>query len=298
MIADGWRGEGAVLFGGSGFVGTSILRLFPEMISAGRRAPVTGNRHITVADLGDLGALRDVAFDRVISCVGTSRHVELMEQPLTEALAMHMMPSVRLLEQLRDWPLRSFVRLSTVLLYDETRAEMPVTETSPIEPYRNRYLLSQYMGEQAAHYYERYFPVATVRLCNLFGPWAGERTDLVHEVVAQLRRDGRATVRTRTPERDFLFVEDAARAVGALAFAGGGGVFNAGAGEPVSVGRIVDVLSALSGCPVTSKDEPGRGAPRIWVDSSKLRGATGWTPRYSLEEALAKTWGASDASGN
>ncbi len=298
MIADGWRGEGAVLFGGSGFVGTSILRLFPEMISAGRRAPVTGNRHITVADLGDLGALRDVAFDRVISCVGTSRHVELMEQPLTEALAMHMMPSVRLLEQLRDWPLRSFVRLSTVLLYDETRAEMPVTETSPIEPYRNRYLLSQYMGEQAAHYYERYFPVATVRLCNLFGPWAGERTDLVHEVVAQLRRDGRATVRTRTPERDFLFVEDAARAVGALAFAGVGGVFNAGAGEPVSVGRIVDVLSALSGCPVTSKDAPGRGAPRIWVDSSKLRGATGWTPRYSLEEALAKTWGASDASGN
>ena len=298
MIADGWRGEGAVLFGGSGFVGTSILRLFPEMISAGRRAPLTGNRHIAVADLGDLGALRDVAFDRVISCVGTSRHVELMDQPLTEALAMHMMPSVRLLEQLRDRPLRSFVRLSTVLLYDETRAAMPVTEASPIDPYRNRYLVSQYLGEQAAHYYERYFPVASVRLCNLFGPWAGERTDIVHEVVAQLRRNGLATVRTRTPERDFLFVEDAASAVGALAFAGVGGVFNVGTGEPVSVGRIVDVLSGLSGCPVTSKDEPGRGAPRIWVDSSKLRAATGWAPRYSLEEALAKTWGAGDASGN
>ena len=298
MIADGWRGEGAVLFGGSGFVGTSILRLFPEMISVGRRAPLTENRHIAVADLGDLGALRDVAFDRVISCVGTSRHVELMDQPLTEALAMHMMPSVRLLEQLRDRPLRSFVRLSTVLLYDETRAAMPVTEMSPIDPYRNRYLLSQYLGEQAAHYYERYFPVATVRLCNLFGPWAGERTDIVHEVVAQLRRDGRATVRTRTPERDFLFVEDAARGVGGLALGGVGGLFNVGTGEPVSVGRIVDVLSGLIGCPVTSKDEQGRGAPRIWVDSSKLRAATGWAPRYSLEEALAKTWGAGDASGN
>lgn len=298
MIADGWRGEGAVLFGGSGFVGTSILRLFPEMISAGRTAPWTGNRHIAVADLGDLGALRDVAFDRVISCVGTSRHVELMEQPLTEALEKHMMPSVRLLEQLRERPLRSFVRLSTVLLYDETRAEMPVSETSPIDPYRNRYLLSQYLGEQAAHYYARYFPVATVRLCNLFGPWAGERTDIVHEVVAQLRRDGRATVRTRAPERDFLFVKDAARALGAMAFAGVDGVFNLGAGEPVAVGRIVDVLSALSGCPVASKDEPGRGAPRIWVDASKLRAATGWAPVNTLEEALAKTWRAGDAAGN
>jgi UDP-glucose 4-epimerase len=190
------------------------------------------------------------------------------------------------------------VRLSTVLLYDETRAEMPVSEASPIDPYRNRYLLSQFLGEQAAHYYERYFPVATVRLCNLFGPWAGERTDIVHEVVAQLRRDGRATVRTRAPERDFLFVEDAARAVAALAFAGVGGVFNVGTGEPVAVGRIVDMLSGLSGCPVLSKEEPGRGAPRIWVDSSKLREATGWAPQYTLEEALAKTWGAGDAAGN
>lgn len=298
MIADGWRGEGAVLFGGSGFVGSSILRLFPEMLSAGRRAPSTGNRHLQVADLGDLGVLRDIPFDRVISCVGTSRHVELMEQPLPEALAMHMLPSVRLLEQLRERPLRSFVRLSTVLLYDETRAQMPVSESSPIDPYRNRYLLSQYLGEQAAHYYERYFPVATVRLCNLFGPWPGERTDIVHEVVAQLRRDGRATVRTRAPERDFLFVDDAARAVGALACANVGGVFNVGTGQPVAVGRIVDVLSRLSGCPVMSKEEPGRGAPCISVDASKLWAATGWAPRHTLEEGLSKTWGPGDAAGN
>ena len=184
MTAGGWRGEGTVLFGGSGFAGTAILRLYPEMISAGRRVSSASNRHVFVPDLGDLAALRDVAFDRVICCVGTSRHVELMERSLAEALEAHMLPAVRLLEQLRTRPLRSFVRLSTVLLYDETRAGMPVDETSPIAPYRNRYLLSQHLGEQAACYYDRYFPVATARLCNLYGPWPGERTDLVHEVVS------------------------------------------------------------------------------------------------------------------
>ena len=62
MIADGWRGERTVLFGGSGFVGTAILRT-----------------------------------------------------------------SVRLREQLRTRP----------------------SEPSPIAPCRNRYLLSQYLGEPA-----------------------------------------------------------------------------------------------------------------------------------------------------
>lgn len=292
MIAGGWRGGGTVLFGGSGFVGTAILRLYPEMISAGRRASAAPNRHVCVEDLGNLAALRDVEFDRVICCVGTSRHVELMERPLAEALEAHMMPSVRLLEQLRERPLRSFVRLSTVLLYDEARAGMPVDENSPIAPHRNRYLLSQYLGEQAAHFYERYFPVATVRLCNLFGPWPGERTDLVHEVIAQLRRDGQASVRTRAPERDFLYVEDAARAVAALALAERSGVFNLGSGEAVTVGRVVDVLSEWSGCPVYSKEEKTRRIPRICVDAGKLRAATGWTPLHTLEDGLARTYAA------
>jgi UDP-glucose 4-epimerase len=221
-----------------------------------------------------------------------------MERPLEEAMAFHVLPSVRLLEQMRERELRSFVRLSTVLLYDETRAAMPVVETSPIAPYRNRYLLSQYLGEQAAHYYERYFPVATLRLCNLFGPWPGERTDLVHEVITQLRRAGRATIRTRVPERDFLFVDDAAGAVGALARAGSSGLFHVGAGEAVPVGRVVDILSGLSGCPVESREEPVTGIVRISINSEKLRAATGWAPRYSLEEGMARTWRASDAAGH
>ncbi len=39
MIADGWRGEGALLFGGSGFLGRYVVR---EMARAGWRVRVTG----------------------------------------------------------------------------------------------------------------------------------------------------------------------------------------------------------------------------------------------------------------
>ena len=288
MISDGWRGEGTVLFGGSGFVGTAILRMFPKMVSAGRRRPETDNRHVCVADLGDLSELHGLEFVRVICCVGTSRHVELMGRPLAESIEAHTMPSVQLLEQLRERPLRSFVRLSTVLLYDE--ATGPVDESSPIAPYRNRYLLGQYFGEQAARFYEQYFPVTTVRLCNLYGPWAGERTDLVHEIVAQMRAQGRARIRTRLPERDFLYGDDAARAVAALALLGESGVFNLGSGQAVSAGTIADTLSALSGCPVSCEDAPVTGVRSLAVNAEKLRRATGWAPQMPLDEGLARTY--------
>lgn len=298
MIDGGWRGEGTVLFGGSGFVGSAILRLYPEMISAGRRPPAAPNRHIPIADLGDLSPLRDVPFHRVINCTGTSRHVELMSQPLEAALDRHLTPSIQLLEQLRHRPLKSFVRLSTVLLYDETRTTMPVNEDAPLAPLRNRYLMSQYLGEEAAKFCERDFPVATVRLCNLFGPWPAERTDLIHEIIAQLRTTGRATIRTRIPERDFLYVDDAARALAGMALAAQSGVFNLGSGTPTATGTIADVLSQLSGCPVDSREEPVTGIQSIWIDSTRLRAATAWAPQHTLEAGLAKTWEASRAPGH
>jgi len=67
------------------------------------------------------------------------------------------------------------------------------------------------LGEQAARFYEQYILVTTVRLCNLYGPWPGERTDLVNEVVAQMRTQGRARIWTRVPERGFIYVQEAAR---------------------------------------------------------------------------------------
>ncbi len=294
MTAEGWRGEGAVLFGGSGFLGSAVLRAFPAMLSAGRSAPAAPNRHIPVADLRDLSPLDGIDFDRVLCCTGTSRHVELMAQPLEASLEVHVLPSVRLLEGLAPRRLRAFVRLSTVLLYAESEA--PLTEASPVAPYRNRYLLGQYLGEQAAHDFEGGAPVATVRLCNLYGPWPAPRTDLVHETAAQLAATGRARIRTRRPERDFLYVDDAARAVGLLARAGASGVFNLGSGRAASAGEIADTLARLSGGTVESDDEPARGVARVCVDSGKLRAATGWAPAWTLESGLAATWEAMRAA--
>jgi CDP-glucose 4,6-dehydratase len=101
-----------------------------------------------------------------------------------------------------------------------------------------------------------------------------------------------------SPERDFLYVEDAAAAYLAIAGAlqdgeGGGEAFNAGGGEPHSVREVVSMICELAESDI-EPDFQGTGTPpgeidRQWLDSSKLREATGWDSGVVLGEGLGRT---------
>ena len=68
-----WLGEGTILFGGSGFLGPYLLENYPKIISVGRTAPPTPNRHVHVDSLADLHVLRDVPFVKVIYLMKSGR---------------------------------------------------------------------------------------------------------------------------------------------------------------------------------------------------------------------------------
>jgi len=104
-----------------------------------------------------------------------------------------------------------------------------------------------------------------------------------------------------SPERDFLYVEDAVSAYLAIAdrLAAGsdggahGEAFNAGGDAPHSVREIVELAIRVVGADVTP-DYRGTGTPsgeidRQYVDSTKLRSLSGWAPQVGLEEGLRRT---------
>jgi len=143
-------------------------------------------------------------------------------------------------------------------------------------------------------------PVAVTRFANIYGGgdlnWSRIVPDTCRALIGgdapALRSDG-------TPERDYLYVEDAVDAYLAVAASldeerHRGRAWNAGWGSPLAVREIVDRLIAVAGSDVTAEIR-GDGTPhgeidRQYLDSSAIRSELGWEPRVGLDEGLRRTY--------
>jgi CDP-glucose 4,6-dehydratase len=180
--------------------------------------------------------------------------------------------------------------------------ELPYTEQLALQP-SYPYDVSKAATDLLARSYWSTFgvPVAVTRFANIYGGGDTNRSRLVPEAVCAALAGRPPVVRSDgSPERDFLYVEDAVRAylaiweaLGVAADGARGEAFNAGGGRPHRVGDVVGTICRLAGSDV-APDIRGTGVPageidRQWVDYSKLRSLTGWEPAVTLEDGLQRT---------
>jgi CDP-glucose 4,6-dehydratase len=137
------------------------------------------------------------------------------------------------------------------------------------------------------------------RFANIYGGGDLNFSRLIPEAVSAAL-DGRSPVLRSdgSPERDFLYVEDAASAY--LAIADGldrddvrGEAFNAGGGRSYRVLDVIEMITRLAGTGV-DPDVRGTGNPegeidKQYVDPAKLRETLNWEPQVGLEEGLGRT---------
>lgn len=204
-----------------------------------------------------------------------------------------------LLEACRLQGIRRVIVASSDKAYGR-HTDLPYRETHALNaayPYDVSKAATDMLARSYWHTYE--LPVAVTRFANLYGGGDMNRSRLVPEAVCAALAGRAPVVRSDgSPERDFLYVEDAARAYLAIWEAlgrgqAGGEAYNAGSGHPRRVGDVVELISRLAGTGV-SPDIRGTGTPsgeidRQWVDFSKLRELTGWEPQVELEEGLRLT---------
>src|SRR3954452_7880605 len=179
---------------------------------------------------------------------------------------------------------------------------LPYREDQPLDP-SYPYDVSKACADVIARSYAATFdmPVAVTRLANVYGGGDVNFSRIVPETMRAIIGGQRPVLRSDgTPERDFIYVEDAVDAY--LAVAGSlerpelrGRAWNAGAGKPIPVMELVRKIVSVSGKDV-EPDVQGEGTPhgeiaRQYLDSRTIREELGWEPRWELDRGLAETYG-------
>jgi CDP-glucose 4,6-dehydratase len=179
--------------------------------------------------------------------------------------------------------------------------ELPSREDFPLEPVFP-YDVSKACADLIARSYASTYGmrVAVTRLANVYGPGDLNWSRIVPDTAKALARGERPVIRSDgTPERDYLYVEDAVDAYLAVAASLdrpelSGRAWNAGWGTPVPVLDMVRALIAVSGVDV-EPDIRGEGTPqgeisRQYLDSTAIREELGWAPKWELERGLGAAW--------
>jgi UDP-glucose 4-epimerase len=307
------RGETPVLVtGGAGFIGSHLVDYLADAgcrvtvldnFVNGRRenladALATGRVNIVEGDITDAAicartvAGHDVVFH--LACLGVRAS---LHDPFSNH-EVNALGTLNLLQAARHEGTKRFIYISTSEVYGKA-VTFPLTEAAATWP-TTIYGSSKLAGEHySAAYQECYgLPVIRVRPFNNYGPrshFAGDTGEVIPRFILRaLAGQPLVVFGDGTNTRDFLYVHDCAEALVKVAECDAlvGDVVNLGYGEETSIVELSQiVLSIVGRTDLKVLHEAGRpgDVPRLWVDETKLRAATGWRPRTTLVAGLQAT---------
>jgi nucleoside-diphosphate-sugar epimerase len=287
--------------GAAGFVGSRVARALAgaevDVHAVIRREP--GPRlagvegiHLEQCDLTDPSAVEQLVArvepELCIHCAWIATPGVYLTSPENET---HERIAGDLALSLVDHGCVRIVGLGTCFEY--APSNRPLSEASPLgptTPYAHAKLAALARMNDACR--GSATTLAWARLFYLYGPGEDPHR-LVPSVVLSLL-DGRPARTTPGEQlRDFLHVDDVAEALVAVAQSDVTGAVNVGAGRPVAVRELVEILGTITGHPELVELGALPYAPNdpmvVSADTLRLTDECGFTPRRTLEDGLAET---------
>lgn len=292
--------------GGAGFVGSHVVEALRaaghdvavvDVLDGGREEFVPPGVRLYRVDVASpaLGEVFEQERPEAVSHHAAQASVAVsVKDPLRDART-NVLGTLNLLECCVRHGVRRVVFASTGgAIYGEPE-RLPVSEDHPARPV-SPYGIHKLCAEHHLAAYGRLHGLRWValRYGNVYGPRQdpyGEAGVVAIFCAAMLEGRQPVVFGDGTHTRDYVYVQDVARA-NVLAVEGEAeGVFNVGTGVETSTLQIFRLLQAASGY----RGEPRYGPPRpgdvhrICLDAGRAERVLGWRPRVELEEGIART---------
>jgi GDP-4-dehydro-6-deoxy-D-mannose reductase len=309
------RFERILLTGGSGFVGSYLCEALAEIYPKAQRTVLTRpGEPFARADWKSISAdlLDEAAIDAAVRESKPDLVVHLAGQAsIGQALAaaertwrVNFHGSFNLATALARYvPRTTILFSSSSSVYGDSLRSGPADETTPLRPL-DAYGRSKVAAEGALRdILGQDSRVIIVRPVNHSGPRQVSDSFVLASFAAQIagiesgRLEPRLNVGDLSKARDFLDVRDVVDAYllliqAAEGFDAGVRIFNVASGEPQTIQSLLDRLRSratrsFEAAIDESRLRPGNAdIPVISCDASRLRAATDWRPRRSIDDML------------
>ncbi len=291
--------------GGAGFIGSHIVDAYlasghevivVDDLSGGRRAFVHPKATFYQADIrtADLRSVFERERPQVVNHQAAQASVSVsVRDPRLDA-EINVLGTLNVLGLCREFGTRRVVFASSGgAIYGEPE-RLPVDETHrerPISPYG----ISKLVGEiYLRHFGEGGLDWAVLRYANVYGPRQDPHGEAgVVAIFTRAMLDGRAPTifGDGTQTRDFVYVEDAARANLLALSARSGHTVNIGTGVQTTVNDLFGKLAPLCGFrgrATYATSRPG-DVHRIALSTARATDWLEWTADTPLDQGLART---------
>lgn len=296
--------EKILVTGGAGFIGGNTTRLLCDKgfevtvfdnLSTGHRELVDKRARFINGDLSDSDAIDKVlrGIDRVFHFAAVSYIKSSIDDP-KGCFQNNVMGTVNLLEGMRKNGVKYVVNSSSASVYGEPEA-IPVNEDSakrPLQPYGASKLAAE--AVLSSYYHTFGINSTSLRYFNAYGPFDEVRpiTRAVPNWIKQILTNQPIPLYWKGKQlRDYVFVEDIAKAHLAVMDLTGYNYFNIGTGKGILMVDLLESIFKAVGKRTEIQNLGERlGDPmRLVADTTKIVKAVGWEPTCSLDEGMKTT---------
>ena len=296
---------GIYVAGHSGLVGSAIVR----------RLQAAGHTNLLLRRHAELDLTRQADVERffldehpryVIIAAARVGGIYANATRQAEFLYENLMIAANVIQAAHVHGVEKLLFLGSSCIYPR-EAPQPIREDSllsgPLEPTNEAYAIAKIAGLEMCEHYQRQFGDRFISAMptNLYGPGDNFHPTQSHVIPGMMRRFHEAKISganevtvwgTGSPRREFLHVDDLARAVVLLMNRyEEPGTINVGTGSDITIRELAEMMKEVVGFEGDLRFDTTKpdGTPRKLLDTTRLR-SLGWTPKVPLREGLTQTY--------